>query len=155
MDKVRVGLVGAGGGLSNMRGSAFLANPQAEVVLACEQNEENWPKVKEKYGVEVVKDYRELVTSDKIDALSVAVPNLVHYEIIKAALEDKKHVISEYPMVQTLKEYDELVKLAKEKQVILHHGLNCVLESRHTLLKKYLPKIGKPLTAYDCYYAGR
>lgn len=155
MDKVRVGLIGAGGGISNVRGNAFLANPKAEITLASARNENKWPAIKEKYKVEVVKDFRELVTSDKIDAVSVAVPNLAHYEIVKVALENKKHVIVEYPMVQTLKEYDELVELARRNNVILHHGLNCVLESRHILLKKYLSKIGKPLTAYDCFYAGR
>ena len=133
-----------------------MANPKVEeVVLVCEEKEDRWPAIKEKYKVGVVKDFRELVTSNKIDAVSVAVPNLAHYEIIRAALENKKHVIVEYPMVQTLKEYDELVELARKNNIILHHGLNCVLESRHILLKKYLSKIGKPLTAYDCYYARR
>jgi len=125
------------------------------VSLACVRHEEKWPKVKEKYGVEIVKDYRELVASDKIDAVSIATSNLTHYEMIKAALENKKHVIVEYPMVQTLKEYDELTQLAKRDKLVLHHGLNCILESRHIILKEYLSQIGKPLTAYDCYYASR
>lgn len=53
------------------------------------------------------------------DVCSVFTPDDTHFEICKAALERGLHVLVTKPVVKTLQEHRELVRLAKEKNVLL------------------------------------
>ena len=56
---------------------------------------------------------------DSVDAIYIASHPSKHYLEIKRALEKKKHVLCETPMVLKLKELDELFKLAEKNNCIL------------------------------------
>jgi len=156
MTKVlRVGMIGAGGGMSRLRGKALLQNPRARVVAACSTREEHWPRVREMYGLEPVKEFHRLVSSDEVDAVVVSTPNVFHYEPVLAALQHGKHVLCEYPLVQTLDQYDTLVRLAGEKGVVLHDGLTPVIEDYHLAFKEHIARVGRPLTLTYFYHVGR
>lgn len=60
---------------------------------------------------------------DEIDAVYIASPNETHFEYTKAALEKKKHVLSEKPLAFTHKETVELYELAKKNKVVLMEGI--------------------------------
>lgn len=61
--------------------------------------------------------FEELV--DAVDAVYIATPHLCHYEQTKYALEHKKHVLCETPMVLKEEQARELFKIAEENNVIL------------------------------------
>jgi len=63
-------------------------------------------------------DYREMLEQEKPDLVSVA-PRWTdqHYDMVKAALEAGAHVSCERPLCRTLKEADELIALAAEKNL--------------------------------------
>ena len=54
-----------------------------------------------------------------VDAVYVATPHLAHYPCIKEALDQKKHVLCETPMVLDGNQAKELYKLAEKQGVIL------------------------------------
>ena len=54
-----------------------------------------------------------------VDAVYIATPHLAHYGNIKSALQAKKHVLCETPMVLNGEEAKELYKLAESQGVIL------------------------------------
>ena len=54
-----------------------------------------------------------------IDAVYIATPHLAHYDNIKSALEAKKHVLCETPMVLNGDEAMELYEFAKEQGLVL------------------------------------
>ncbi|MBQ8261040.1 MAG: Gfo/Idh/MocA family oxidoreductase [Lachnospiraceae bacterium] len=58
-----------------------------------------------------------------IDAVYIASPHETHYEYIKNALEQGKHVLCEKPMVLDGEEARELFALAKEKQCVLMEAI--------------------------------
>lgn len=60
---------------------------------------------------------------ETIDAVYIASPHGTHYEYIKSALEHKKHVICEKPMVLKKMQAEELFALAKENGCILMEAL--------------------------------
>ena len=60
---------------------------------------------------------------DKIDAIYIASPHLIHYEYIKKALNKGKHVLCEKPMVLSASEATELFRLAGEKKLVLLEAL--------------------------------
>ena len=60
-------------------------------------------------------DNDELLSDPEVDTVYVAVPNFLHYEVAKAALEHGKNVICEKPFVQSTAEAEELKKLLTKK----------------------------------------
>lgn len=70
------------------------------------------------FGVRHVSDsYLELI--ERVDAIYVATPHLSHYELAKFALEHKKHVLCETPLVLNGQQARELFELAEKNGVIL------------------------------------
>jgi predicted dehydrogenase len=64
-------------------------------------------------------DFIEVLSDDKVDAVAVATPVHTHYELAKAALNAGKHVLVEKPLTDSVETAKELVRLAKEKGLIL------------------------------------
>lgn len=60
----------------------------------------------------------EAARSDKIDFVVVTTPNHTHYAIAKAFLDAGFHVVCEKPLCFTVEEAEDLVKTAKEKNLI-------------------------------------
>ena len=56
---------------------------------------------------------------DGVQAVSIATPNGMHYEVCKSALEAGLHVVCEKPLCFTSEQADELVKLAEEKHRVV------------------------------------
>ena len=60
---------------------------------------------------------------NNVDAVYVASPHETHYEYVKKALEHKKHVLCEKPMVLCGDEARELFKIAKENGCVLMEAI--------------------------------
>lgn len=64
----------------------------------------------------------EALTDNNVDAVMIATPSNTHSAIIKQALESGKHVFAEKPLCLSLKEADELQKIADDRNLILMIG---------------------------------
>ncbi len=60
---------------------------------------------------------------DRLDAVYIASPHETHFQYIKAALEKKKHVLCEKPMVLKKEEAVYLFELAAQKECILMEAI--------------------------------
>ena len=58
----------------------------------------------------------------RIDAAVIAVPTDLHHVIARACLENGLHLLVEKPLAGTLEQADDLVRLAREKDVVLQVG---------------------------------
>jgi predicted dehydrogenase len=77
-------------------------------------------RVGEELQVESGSDYRRLF--GRVDAVSIAVPTPLHFEIAKTFLEQGVHVLVEKPITTTVDEARELVELAARKRCVLQVG---------------------------------
>jgi len=77
----------------------------------------------------VMGDYRELLARDDVDVVSVAVPNAMHYQVARSALEAGKHVLLEKPMALRISDCDELVEMTRRRKRILAVGHELRLSS--------------------------
>jgi predicted dehydrogenase len=68
-------------------------------------------------------DYSLLANSKEIDAIYIATINSEHYKNIKYFLEHGKHVIVEKPITLIYDETADLIKIAKEKNLLLMEGM--------------------------------
>lgn len=83
---------------------------------------------------------------DGIQAVSIATPNGTHYEITKAALKAGLHVVCEKPLCFTVKEAEELMRLAKEKNKVVgvtygYSGHQMIEEARQLIAEGELGDI--------------
>ncbi len=67
----------------------------------------------------IVRTFDELIQDEEIELIIVNTPDDLHYEQAKSALEAGKHVVVEKPFVQSVKQGEELIALAKAKNLTL------------------------------------
>jgi predicted dehydrogenase len=67
-------------------------------------------------------DCEEVLKDNRIDAVHIALPNDLHYEAARMALESGKHVLVEKPMTTSSRQALKLAILSEEKGLILQVG---------------------------------
>jgi predicted dehydrogenase len=70
----------------------------------------------------VTADYGEMLADPELEAVVIATPVPTHYKLAKRALEAGKHVLVEKPPAMKGAEMDELVALARERDLVLMPG---------------------------------
>jgi predicted dehydrogenase len=70
-------------------------------------------------GVNVTADTSAVISSAEIDAIAVVTPVWTHYELVKAALENGKHVFVEKPFTSNAAQGEELINLARQKNLTI------------------------------------
>ena len=90
------------------------------LVGVCDTDEARAKQVSEDLGILDFTDYRQLL--DKVEAVSIAVPTRLHYQIAEEFLRHNIHVLVEKPFTTTLKEADVLIKTAQKNKLILQVG---------------------------------
>ena len=70
-------------------------------------------------GVLVTSDTASVIKSTEIDAVAVVTPVWTHYELVKSALENGKHVFVEKPFTSNAAHGEELINLARQKNLTI------------------------------------
>ena len=120
MEKIlKVGIIGAGV-QGQLHIECFKSLYNAEVVSVSDISEEKLKIVREKYGIEsVYTDYKRMLKEEKIDAVSIVLPDHLHREPAISAIEEGKHILIEKPLATTVKDAEEIVRRAEEKGIKL------------------------------------
>ncbi len=136
----------------------FQRSPVLHVSAIYSRKEETGRAMAEEFGIgRVFTDLDEMLADPAIDMVYVASPNSIHYSQTKAALLAGKHVICEKPFAPTVAEVDELVALAKEKQLLLFEAITTAHHPHYAFVKENLPKLGKlkAVSANFCQFSSR
>ncbi|HVB07259.1 MAG TPA: Gfo/Idh/MocA family oxidoreductase [Acidimicrobiales bacterium] len=108
---VRIGVVGVGFGVT-VHVPAFQSEG-LEVVAICARHAGRAEAAAKQFGIpQVFTDWRELVASPDLDAVSVVTPTALHHPIALSALEAGKHVLLEKPFTLNLDEARSLAEAA-------------------------------------------
>ena len=90
----------------------------SEVLLVCDKSPDARRASQRAHpGIPVTADADELLSSTEIDAIAVVTPVWTHYELVKAALENGKHVFVEKPFTTSVEQAEELIGLAIRKNL--------------------------------------
>ena len=115
MDKVRVGIIGSGGIAQGQHMPAFAKQPSAEIVAVCDANETAAKDAAKKFSVpHVFSDYKQMLKSNGLDAVSICTPNYLHAEPAIAALQAGIHVIVEKPIAMNAGEASAMVEAGRK-----------------------------------------
>ena len=74
------------------------------------------------YGGKIYEGYQKLIESSDIDAIYIPLPPALHFKWARMALENGKHVFVEKPSTTCLADTEELIRIAKEKNLALHEN---------------------------------
>lgn len=145
---MRVGVIGCGSiGKIHIKNLKVVG---ADVVAACDIDEEELKYVKANFGVEnLYKDYRDLIARSDIDAVVVATPNYLHHRMTIDSLREGKHVLCEKPPALTALEAKEMYDEARKRGRALLIGLTLRFRPDSRALRKYVEEVG----IGEAYYA--
>lgn len=122
-EKLRVGVIGCGVGILHLEG--FADDPRVEVVAIAGLDDDRCRNLANQFGVpKVYRDYQDLIADPEIDAVTVAVPNHLHYPVTMAAIEAGKHAIVEKPLARTASEGEAMVAAARQAGLVLGVAFN-------------------------------
>jgi len=117
MKKLDLAIVGCG----DIAGFTALVSrlvPQVNLSACCDVNAERARAfAKRHHTPHIFTDYAELLAKAPMDAVYLAVPHHLHYEMILAAVETGKPVFVEKPVTRTLSEGKKLVETAAGRKV--------------------------------------
>ena len=119
MEKLSIGVIGVGH-LGKLHSKMFNEISNCNFVGVFDSNQEQAKSVADEFGVKSFESIDELLSNVK--AVSVAATTTAHYEVAKKCFEKNIHVFVEKPITATIEEGEELVKLAKEKNLKFQVG---------------------------------
>lgn len=125
---MRTAVIGVGY-LGRFHAQKYAQLPDAQLVAVVDANADAARRVGAELDVEACTDALQVL--DRVDAVSIAVPTPLHFEIGRAALERGVHVLMEKPIATTVAEARALVDLARDR--------NCVLQVGH--LERFNPAV--------------
>jgi UDP-N-acetyl-2-amino-2-deoxyglucuronate dehydrogenase len=110
MNKLNLAVVGCG----DIAGFTALVSklvPQMTLAVCCDVNAERAQGFAKRHHIpQVFTDYKELLEKSSVDAVYLAVPHHLHYEMILAAVKAGKPVFVEKPVTRTLDEGKKLIE---------------------------------------------
>ena len=143
MEEVRLGTIGSGVIVHSILDQiARTEGIRLEAVYS--RSGEKGIALAREYGCgKVYTDMDGFLSDERVNTVYIATPNLLHYEQTKRALLAGKHVICEKPFVTRLSQAEELVALAKEKNLFLAEAAPTTFLPNFRILRRELPKIGR------------
>ena len=96
---------------------------EMQIVAVCDVREKHLAEGAKRAGdVETFTDYQKLLARQDINAVVIATPNLLHKEMVIAALDAGKHVMCEKPMAVSVDECKAMKEAAAKhpEQVVLY-----------------------------------
>ncbi len=135
---LRIGAIGAGGfGLFALQ--QFLQAPGVSLAAIAGTHREAALAMARRFGVQDLIEVDALLTSPDIDLVYIATPPFLHFPQARAALLAGKHVICEKPLAMTLAQADELLAIAKDRDLLcianLMQRYNPLFESARALVE--------------------
>lgn len=119
--RVKVGVVGGGvwgqhhlAAIKQMEMEGF-----AELICIGAHSRETAESMGETYGIHGYTDYKEMISNEPLDLVTVATPDHLHREITLFSLHNNHHVLVEKPLDLTSSGCMDMIKLSEEKDLLL------------------------------------
>lgn len=148
---VRIGIVGSGKICQGPHMGAYDKIDNIEIVSICDIDEKKLEQVKNRYPkATLYKDYKEMIDTEKLDAVDICTPNNMHSVVAIYALNKGLNVICEKPDAINTAEAEKMKEAAEKSGKTLMVIRNNRYRPTTKFLKEYI-KEGK----MGDIYAGR
>lgn len=119
MGSLKCGVVGVGQ-LGQHHVRIYKELPEADLVGIYDISEARMSEIAKLHGIKAYSSLESLI--EDVDALSVAVPTISHFEVGQAIMDRGRHVLIEKPIAATVEEGIGLVEIARRNGVVLCTG---------------------------------
>ena len=165
---VRFGVVGCGAASIPVC-EAITASSLTELTAVYDVNHVLAEDISQRFHVPLMDTFEELLTSQMVDAVYVAVPHYLLAPLTQQVLEAGKHALTEKPLGISLEEVDRLIELAASQQLALGVFYEMRYAPAHAVARDLIQAgaigtiigvqiqtlIDKPLTYWQSGYGGR
>lgn len=113
-------------GTGNIGGemATALNEVNGEVYAVCDINLEKAQDFANKFHVSnVYNDADKMIANPEIDIVYISTPHNLHYEFLLKSVKNGKHVFCEKAITVNAKQLDEVVAIAKEKNLVVTEGM--------------------------------
>jgi predicted dehydrogenase len=117
------GILGTGF-MATMFAEDFQYVKDGKIYAVASRSQEKATHFSEKFNIEkAYEGYENLVKDKNIDVIYIATPHSAHYENILLSLEHNKAVVCEKPITVNTDQLDEVIHIAKEKDLFLMEAM--------------------------------
>ena len=123
---VRVGVIGLGQIALKAHLPGYAKAPNGKLFAVYSSRMGHAKEVARQYGIPAIfTDWRRLLESDQVDAVSICTPNFTHAPIALKAFQEGKHVLLEKPIALNLAEAAQIIQAGKKagKVLMMHHNM--------------------------------
>ena len=114
-----------------------------DIVAITARNEEKLKALSDDYGInKYYLDIDELLKDSEVEVVYVALPNELHFEVMKKAIEAGKDIICEKPFTSNAYETEQIIEQASKEDVIVLEALTNRFIPNAVKVKEILPKLG-------------
>jgi predicted dehydrogenase len=119
--KIRGAVIGYGGSFNmGKKHAGFMQQNGIEFAAVCDMNPERVKEAEQDFpGIRTFTDVKDLLAQSDIDLVTVITPHNAHAPLAKQVLESGKHCITEKPMCISADDAQELIRIARDKGLML------------------------------------
>lgn len=156
MPRLSVGVIGTGS-IGNVHLSGYeKVKKNAQITAICDITQARLDEMGEKYGVPPEKryrDYKKMIAAEQLDAVSICLPNYLHYPVAADCIQAGLNILLEKPMVLSLDEATKLKALLKKHPVKFMVAFSHRFFLTNAAAKKKIEQgaIGKPYMIHVRY----
>ena len=100
-------------------------------------------------------NFHKMIKEEKLDAVVISLPNILHYEVAKICLEEGLNVLVEKPAVLDIQEFKNLVKISREKGAVFVVSLHYYFAKEvQWFRKKYNEEMKKQIGEITFFRSG-
>ncbi len=154
MKNIKIGLAGYGKGGRIYNAPIISSVPGLKIKKIMTSSEDNISAAKKNFPkAEIISKFTEITKDPNIDLVVITTPNHLHKDLATKALKAGKHVVVEKPFTPTAAEADELIELARKKNLIITVNHNRRWDSDFQTIKKLLTekKLGE-IVEYEAHF---
>ncbi len=122
MDKLRVGVIGAGGGVAAVHFQAYQGLDCIDVVAGAELDKAALENVTSKWGIKGYLDFEEMLKVERLDIACICVPARYHREVAEKVAEYNVHILIEKPLATNLVDGKAILDKCVAQGVKLYYG---------------------------------
>jgi predicted dehydrogenase len=110
--------------------------PNCRIKYVCDKKSGRLKYVHQKWPhIPLTEHYEEVIEDKSVDAVIIATPVSTHHSLSIAALKEGKHLFIEKPITMNSEQAEEIVQLAKQKNLVLATGHIFVYHPAVTTMK--------------------
>lgn len=138
MSKVKWGILSTANIAQTQLIPAIQRSEKAEVVAIASRSEKVHTVASELNIARAYESYEELLLDDDVQVIYIPLPNDLHKEWVMKAAVAGKHILCEKPIALTVEDFEEMLSVCKQYNVLLMEGFMYQFHPQHARVKEII-----------------